>query len=69
MLSDYFVCDEIQLLLQSSFQNTKTFRTGMFWPANERVICEIHHSCYTPTPQDIISDKVHPVICKVLLQI
>jgi len=41
----------------------------MSWPVNERVIYEIYHSCWTPTPQDIVSDKVHPVISKVLLQI
>jgi hypothetical protein len=41
ILSDYFVCDEIQLLLQSSFQNTKTFRTGMLWPVNEWVMCDM----------------------------
>ena len=69
ILSDYFVCDEIQLLLQSLFQNTKTLRTGMSWPVNEQVICEMHHSCWTATPRGIVSDKAHPVICNVLLQV
>jgi len=69
LLSDYFVCDEIQLLLQSSFQNTKTFRTGMSCPVNEQVVCEIRHSCWTRTPQDTVSDKTYPVISKVLLQL
>ena len=60
---------EIQLLLQSLLQSTKMFRTGISWPVNEQVIHEIHHSCWTPTSQDVVSDKVHPVISKVLLQI